>query len=347
MKSSVAVFSQRTLALLLAIPLTLLSLSPVSAQDDFQQSRVNPAITFTPIPIPFPIYLPLVSCPRDTSTSGGDLIDRGFYVDDWPGYSISTVYLHFKPTVAGTYTYQLTARRSTYDGEVIGVAATSVVYANNTDFVQVPFYFGDVLAYHGERVTFKMEEISGSGDTYFSLYSTNASCPVVETNGTEAPISSFRRNGIAVSIYGDTAAASPVGSLENPQPASYHGGIGLVSGWVCSASKVEIQFDSYPRMLAAYGTSRMDTQSICGDSDNGFGLLYNFNLLGNGAHTVKLFADNVQIASTAFTVTTLGAEFRTGLSGTYSLSGFPQTGQSVGVEWAQSLQNFVIRSFAP
>jgi hypothetical protein len=348
MKYSTCIIQRRVLSVLLTVFLTLFSISQASAFNDIDQSGTDQDSRINLIPIiPIIPLLSLVSCPINTASPGGDQIDRGFYENSWPGYSLSKVDLHFQPTVAGSYVYQLTARRNTYDGELIGVATASVVFANTTDYVKVPFYFGNVLAYHGEKVTFKIEKISGSGSTYFATSSTNATCAVTETDGTSAPLSTFRRNGIAVTISGDFSAATPNGSLENPQPNSNNSGIGLVSGWVCSASKIEVQFNSLPRVLAAYGTDRGDTQSICGDADNGFGLLVNYNLLGNGTHTVKLFADNVQVASASFKVTTLGAEFRSGLSATYSLSNFPLTGQNVGVEWSQSLQNFVIRSYAP
>ena len=55
----------------------------------------------------------------------------------------------------------------------------------------------------------------------------------------------------------------------------------MVSGWVCEAETVEIEIagESY---LAAYGTERLDTEDRCGDTDNGFGLLVNWNRFGEG-----------------------------------------------------------------
>ena len=70
-----------------------------------------------------------------------------------------------------------------------------------------------------------------------------------------------------------------VGYLENPGPASFQSGLGVISGWVCAADTVEIELNGVPHE-AAYGTERADTQGACGDSDNGFGLLFNWNLLG-------------------------------------------------------------------
>ena len=76
----------------------------------------------------------------------------------------------------------------------------------------------------------------------------------------------------------------------------------------------------------------------------GLGLLFNWNLLGDGAHTVKAFADNQEFANATVTVTTLGEEFLTGASGEFTLSNFPQADKNVTLLWQQSLQNFVLKS---
>ena len=94
---------------------------------------------------------------------------------------------------------------------------------------------------------------------------------------------------------------------------------------------------------ACYGTLRTDTAAVCGDTDNGFGLLWNWNKLGDGLHTVRAVADGTEFAHSTFTVTTLGlGEFPTGLRGAYDLPDFPTMGQTVTVEWQEVLQNFVI-----
>ena len=64
-------------------------------------------------------------------------------------------------------------------------------------------------------------------------------------------------------------------ALENPQPASFQSGIGVISGFICQATLVEIEFDGAATFEAAYGTSRGDTQEVCNDTNNGFSLLLN------------------------------------------------------------------------
>jgi len=139
------------------------------------------------------------------------------------------------------------------------------------------------------------------------------------------------------------AVSTPTGVLENPAAGGSVSGVGLVSGRVCSANHVTISFDGGQAQEAAYGTSRADTMATCGDSNNGFGLLFNWNLLGDGTHTARAFADGVQFGQATFKVQTLGVGFLRGASTTvHSLANFPTAGSTTNVQWQQANQNFVI-----
>lgn len=146
----------------------------------------------------------------------------------------------------------------------------------------------------------------------------------------------------AVAALAEVAPPPTQGALENPGPSSFQSGIGLISGWVCSANRVTYRIDNGAEKDAAYGTSRNDTTSICGDSDNGFGALINWNVLGDGNHTIRAYADGVEFGSATFNVTTLGVAFLQGASGQYLLSNFPFNGESVMLRWQEGSQNFVI-----
>ena len=137
-------------------------------------------------------------------------------------------------------------------------------------------------------------------------------------------------------------AGGPLGSLENPGPASFQSGIGLLSGWVCAAAVVELEINGGPRIAAAYGTDRADTAPVCGDRNNGFGLLFNWNLLGDGIHTVRAVADGEEFGRATFTVTTLGVEFLQGTQGETVVEDFPSPGEAVRLVWQQAQQNFVL-----
>ena len=78
--------------------------------------------------------------------------------------------------------------------------------------------------------------------------------------------------------------------MEHPLPNSFQSGVGIISGWACEANKLEIQIDAGALFEAAYGTSREDTRVVCGDANNGFGLTFNWNLLGDGEHTIRALA---------------------------------------------------------
>ena len=135
--------------------------------------------------------------------------------------------------------------------------------------------------------------------------------------------------------------------LENPAPGSFQSGLGVISGWVCEADTVEIVFepggtDATLTFEAGAGTERADTADRCGDTDNGFGLLFNWNLLGDGTHTVRALADGEEFAHSTVTVTTLDGEFARGLRQTHEIADFPAAGQTTTVEWREGQQNFVI-----
>ncbi len=144
----------------------------------------------------------------------------------------------------------------------------------------------------------------------------------------------------------DTGNGHPEYVVENPAAGSFQSGVSLVSGWACEAATVEVEFipeagESW-RTEAAYGTERPDTAEVCGDTNNGFGLLHNWNRLGDGTHEVVVRIDGEEVGRRTITVATLGEAFRRGLSGTYTLEDFPGAGERVTVEWQQAQQNFVI-----
>ena len=157
--------------------------------------------------------------------------------------------------------------------------------------------------------------------------------------------------------------------FENPPPDSFQSGVGVISGWVCDAERIDILFfdvakletffvgtDLYPTeevqpegegilsYQAAYGTAREDTKDICGDIDNGFGLLFNWNRLGPGTHLVQAWADGKFFGRATVTVTTLGQEFLTGASGEFAIEDFPTVDEDIRLHWRQTTQNFVIET---
>ena len=118
--------------------------------------------------------------------------------------------------------------------------------------------------------------------------------------------------------------------------------MGAISGWACEAGEIVIELDGMP-LKAGYGTTREDTRSRCGDANNGFSLLWNWNNLGPGIHTVRTLIDGQEFANTTVRVTTFGEDpFPRGWSGTFPIPDFPRPGENRRLRWEESLQNFVI-----
>jgi hypothetical protein len=146
---------------------------------------------------------------------------------------------------------------------------------------------------------------------------------------------------LPLALLAAAPAAHALGLFENP-PSGTVSGASLVSGWHCSATRVEIEFDGAARTLAATGTDRPDTAAVCGGKrDNGFGLLVNWADLGPGVHTVRAYADGELMDTRTVTVVTYGVVFLDGKSATATVPDFPANGREVVLEWRPGLQGFV------
>jgi hypothetical protein len=148
----------------------------------------------------------VIDCPPSLG-GGGDMISRGFYITDVPSGQLAKVTLYVAANVAGQYTLLLTARKDTYDGEVIGIGRAVVqlsdsVYANR----EATFLFPLPVINADSVVAFAIQLVSGPDD--YALYSTadcsgdcQVTCPIIETEGTIPPLDTFRRFGMAAKVY--------------------------------------------------------------------------------------------------------------------------------------------------
>lgn len=131
--------------------------------------------------------------------------------------------------------------------------------------------------------------------------------------------------------------------LGTPVSGSIVSGVGVISGFHCASRNIEIFLDNQPIGHAGSGTTLLGTLGPCGRTDTGFSLLFNFNNLDEGQHTITATADGIAFATS--TVTTLrsgGAQWLTGIERTVTIPDFPRTGVSATLAWQQSYQNFVI-----
>lgn len=143
-----------------------------------------------------------------------------------------------------------------------------------------------------------------------------------------------------IAIYSDLPA--PVLNAESPFEGQTLSGVGVIRGWVCDASSVEVQFDNLPLLAIAYGTSRADTIDLCEDDNNGYGAVFAWGLLGHGPHRARTFIDGVVVSDITFQVSGLDEPFVKGLEGVYELPDFSGPGESVTVQWSEADQNFII-----
>ena len=159
--------------------------------------------------------------------------------------------------------------------------------------------------------------------------------------------------GSPVNFFGETArmptgnvSAAPM-ALENPQPGSFQSGIGLISGWSCEGSTITVSIDGAAQRGVPYGSSRADTGSICGagNINTGFGLLFNYNGLGTGTHTARVFVNGQPRGNpVTFTVTAPAGEFLSGFSREITVPNFPTPGRTATLIWQEAQQNFAIKS---
>ena len=145
-------------------------------------------------------------------------------------------------------------------------------------------------------------------------------------------------------------------NLENPTHDAHASGLGLITGWACSDLDLTVEiYGTYydgDRMLSGvlarlpvpHGVARGDTEPICGDINNGFSALFNWNILPPETETVHVhLIQQGEIIDTHFVrVSAFEEEFLTGATGEYTLSDFPTSGRQVVIEWQEAQQNFVI-----
>ena len=145
-----------------------------------------------------------VSCPF--AKSAGDQISRGFYVSKYPAHTIHSVTLAYGARTTGRYTVRLTARLRRYDGRSLGSATETFRLRSQSQ--KVVFDFADISVPRLGRITFTQHKVSGPGRLLFYNVGfgrlgdrSDGRCPgVTETNSTRAPLSTFRRTTVGVTI---------------------------------------------------------------------------------------------------------------------------------------------------
>ena len=150
------------------------------------------------------------------------------------------------------------------------------------------------------------------------------------------------------------------GAIE-PPPLTVQNGLGMVAGWLCSADPVVLEIDGLPYhpaslpapvpeppgLVVGFSGSEpppraVDPHDLCDDTATGFGLPLNWNLLGDGEHTLIARLDGIEFARTVVDVTTLGEEFVHDAHGTCSVPDFPLPDHTVNLVWQEAGQHFAL-----
>jgi hypothetical protein len=149
----------------------------------------------------------VITCPWYPPNGGDDFALRAFYSLGYPGTSLKQVMLPLSFPGPGAYQLSLTASHGTFDGTVLGTATASF-FVTSTDFQTITFDFGTVAVTEGSAVAFRGavdSRPSGVTGAVLMQTATDPLCRLTETTGSDAPLSSFRRGGIAALINGDVA----------------------------------------------------------------------------------------------------------------------------------------------
>ena len=207
---------------------------------------------------------------------------------------------------------------------------TAVAYHDGVEFARSTFTAGTTAA----------------GEEFLRGVSARTSVPDFPRDGqtTELEWNEGTQHFEIVSGPPAQAPASPAASratLENPGNGQNYSGIGIISGWKCSAVDLTARVDGGPLFSVLYGNLREDTRSVCGDADNGFIVpSWNWGILGAGTHTIVLYDQGVEFARSTFTVGTTGEEFLTGVSKRITVEGFPYPLDQTDFAWNENTQHF-------
>lgn len=144
---------------------------------------------------------PLYDCPFNSGSGGGDGLDRGFYVENFPGRRLDEVTLEYLPGSSGAYTIELTAREGGYDGRLIGSRRVSFNAGGSDDAIRWTYDFGGATVTEGAVVAFSHEVIEQAGSIFYDTASDSGGCAdITQTNGTTAPLDTERRDSVGLRI---------------------------------------------------------------------------------------------------------------------------------------------------
>ena len=139
-----------------------------------------------------------------------------------------------------------------------------------------------------------------------------------------------------------TPALVHAATLENPGNGSFYSGIGVISGWKCTANgPLTVRFNGGDPVPLAYGNTRADVRDAgaCPSAHVGFVSIINWGNLGDGVHTAVAYDNGVEFARSTFTVTTTGESFVRGAEGECRVPDFPAPNEAMRFAWNEATQH--------
>lgn len=146
----------------------------------------------------------LIDCP--TGLDGGDFTSRGFYIESYPGTTLDVVTLYMETLTGSTsfpYQVMIVVTKDAYNGPSVGSFFTTITIG--PDQVAVPIQCGHAPINPGDRLCFRLviNKQPSAPDLGYSVPDFDGpECGVIQTNGTTAPLSTFRRNGVKITVTG-------------------------------------------------------------------------------------------------------------------------------------------------
>ena len=150
---------------------------------------------------------------------------------------------------------------------------------------------------------------------------------------------------LCVSLVLLVPALAQAAFLGNPGNGLSYSGIGVVSGWKCTANgPLTVRFDGGNPLPLLYGSERPDVRDAgkCSDTAVGFVAIWNWGNLDAGTHTAAVYDNGVEFARSTFEVTTAGAGFVRGASAQVMVPDFPALGETTTLEWNEGTQHLEI-----
>lgn len=155
--------------------------------------------------------LTMVSCPT-AGQATADPVTHGFYVQNYPGSSLSTVTLTYYATKPGIYTIALRVAMDSFDGQHIATRTKTVDIESANLPVTVTFDFEGVGVPHGETLLFT-QSVLGPGEDSLLFDTGGAPCTAIETKDFTPPTSTTVRSTVGVTITGaPVGACMPAGT---------------------------------------------------------------------------------------------------------------------------------------